>query len=435
MTPNVSDIESAALPAPWTLFSQRRRIFYLVVLSLVATSNFVDRNVLGILLEPIKHEFGVSDTLLGLLTGLCFALFYATLGIPIARWADWGDRPLIVKLALIVWSIMTVLCGAAQNFAQLALLRIGVGAGEAGAVPPSQSLIADYFPPGERARAFAVFTLASTAGYLFGFSGGGWVAQTYGWRTTFVVVGLPGLLLALLVHWGLRDPRHAVGARPSARAPTEPLSQTLAVLGKKPAFLYVLGSMVLYYFLAYGALIFTTSFIVRIHHLSLAQAGSIFGLVTASAAVLGSLLGGVIADAVSRRGTKWLCRLCALGLVLSWPLHVAAFLTPSAPLMFGCLFVSVLLLSGVVPSQYTALHMVCGSRRRATAIAIALLVINLVGMGLGPIVTGLLSDHFRASLGSAEGLRMALVIVLTVFVPSGGLMLMAERHLPSDLEP
>ncbi len=423
-----------APPAPWTLFSQRRRLGFLAVLSLVATSNFVDRNVLAILLEPIKHEFGASDAALGLLSGICFALFYATLGLPIARWADRGDRVRIINLALIVWSVMTLLSGFAQNFWQLALARIGVGAGEAGAVPPAQSLIADYFRPEERARALAVFTLASTAGYLFGFSGGGWVAQHYGWRATLIVVGLPGLLLALLVHLVLREPRRMIAATASAPRVQESIGDTIGALLRKPAFLYVLASMTLYYFLAYGALIFTTPFIVRVHGLDLAQAGAIFGAVAASAAVVGSLVGGALADRVIKRDLKALCRLCAIGLILSLPLQAAAFLTASVPLMFVCIFVSVALLSGVIPSQYAVLHMVCGSRRRATAIALALLVINLIGMGAGPIITGAISDHFGATLGSGEGLRRAILIMIFVFVPSGLLMLPAQRHLAHDLE-
>lgn len=420
--------------APWTLFSQRRRLCFLAVLSLVATSNFVDRNVLAILLEPIKKEFGASDAALGLLTGFCFALFYATLGLPIARWADRGDRVRIINLALIVWSVMTVLSGFAQSFWQLALARVGVGAGEAGAVPPSQSLIADYFRPEERARALAVFTLASTAGYLVGFSGGGWVAQHYGWRVTLIAVGLPGLLLALLVRLVLREPRRLLATADIAARSQESTGATIRALLRKPAFLYVLGSMTLYYFLAYGALIFTTPFIVRVHGLGLARAGAVFGAIAASAAVLGSLVGGVVADRVSKRDLRVLCRLCAGGLILSLPLHAVAFLTASVPLMFACLFASIALLSGVIPSQYALLHMVCGSRRRATSIALALLVINLLGMGAGPLITGAVSDHFSATLGSAEGLRRAILLMIVAFVPSGLLMLPVQRHVMSDLE-
>ena len=432
----MATVTAARSQALWTLYPLRQRIGFLAVLSLVATSNFVDRNVLGILLQPIKAEFRVSDTWLGLLSGLCFALFYAALGIPIARIADRGNRTLIVTLSLVTWSVMCAAAGLAQNFWQLALARVGVGAGEAGAVPPAQSLIADYFPPAQRGRALAVFTLGSTAGYLLGFAGGGWIAQTYGWRMTFIAVGLPGLLLAALTALVLREPRrHAGFAVASAGAPKrESLIETAQALLHKPAFLYVLGSIILYNFLANGALIFTTSFLVRVDGLTLARAGAIFGAVAAGAAVTGSLLGGTIADAAIRRDPRWLTRLCVAGLFLAWPLHLLAFWTANVTVTFVALFVAVVILSGVVPSQYAALHMVCGSVRRATSISIALLLVNLVGLGLGPIVTGALSDHFGASLGPAEGLRTALLIVLSVFVPSAGLMLLAQPHFAADCE-
>lgn len=419
-------------PRPWERYTARQRLLYLFILSLISTSNFVDRNIVGLLLQPIKIEFGASDTQLGLLTGMSFALFYATVGLPLARFADRGDRVRLINVALLVWSGMTVLCGFAQSFWQLALARVGVGAGEAGAVPPAQSLLADYFPPERRAFALAIFTLAATAGYLFGFAGGGWIAQTYGWRATFVIVGLPGLLLAGLAGTVLPEPRRG---RAALEVPaSEPLIETARALLRKPAFVWVLASMVLYYFLSYGALIFTTTFIVRVHGLSLAQAGLIFGLVAAGAAVTGSLSGGWLADRAMRDDPRLLCRLCALGLFLAFPLHVLAFTTGSLPVLLGSLFVAVSLLSAVIPSQYAALHRVCGSARRATAIAFALFVINLLGMGLGPITTGLISDHLAVTLGSAEGLRWALIAMLIVFVPAALCMLAAQSHLVADTE-
>ena len=193
---------------PWDLYSGKQRWVFLTVLFLVSTSNVVDRQIVTVLLEPIKAEFGVSDTMLGLLSGLAFALFYVTLGIPIARLADSKNRKLIVGTAITVWSIMTALCGAAQSFFQLALARVGVGAGEAGAVPPSQSLLADYFPPERRSLALAVFFLSAAAGNVLGLIVGGQVADAYGWRWTFVIFGLPGLLLALIVWVVLDEPRN-----------------------------------------------------------------------------------------------------------------------------------------------------------------------------------------------------------------------------------
>jgi len=202
----------------WDLYSSRQRWVYLAVLFLVSTSNYADRNVISVLLEPIKAEFKVSDTMLGLLTGISFAVFYATLGIPVARWADRGNRKFIMTLALTIWSFMTMLCGAAQTFWQLAFARVGVGAGEAGAIPPAQSLIADYFDPTRRARALAIFMASATAGYLLGFVLGAHIAAVYGWRHAFVLLGAPGLLLAVIVHFVLREPRVLPEFRPEVAA-------------------------------------------------------------------------------------------------------------------------------------------------------------------------------------------------------------------------
>ena len=174
------------------------------MLFLIGTSNFADRNVIGVLLEPIKAEFGISDASLGLLSGVSFALFYATLGLPVAHWADRGDRRLIITLALGIWTVMTALCGLAQSFWQLVLVRVGVGAGEAGAVPPAQSLIIDYYSPDRRGRAIGIFMLSSTTGYVLGIVIGGWIAEAHGWRAAFLFVGLPRLVLAILARFVLK---------------------------------------------------------------------------------------------------------------------------------------------------------------------------------------------------------------------------------------
>ena len=175
---------------PWNYYTNRNRRTFSFVLFLVGTSNYVDRNIIGVLLEPIKKEFLVSDTMLGVLSGISFALFYATLGIPIARWADRGDRKLVITLCLGIWCAMTALCGLASTFWQLVAVRFGVGAGEAGAIPPAQSLLADYYPPTQRARAIGFFSMSSSAGYAIGLIFGGYVAQHYGWRAAFLSVGL-----------------------------------------------------------------------------------------------------------------------------------------------------------------------------------------------------------------------------------------------------
>ena len=417
----------------WDLYSGRQRGVFLLVLFLVGTSNYVDRNIIGVLLEPIKQEFGASDTMLGLLSGISFALFYATLGIPVARWADRGDRRFIITLSLTVWSLMTALCGMAQNFWQLALARVGVGMGEAGAIPPAQSLIADYYPPDGRSKAIGVYMMCSMAGYVLGLVAGGWIAQHYGWRAAFLIVGLPGLLLALTTRFLLAEPRHLPQFAIQAQD-QEPVTATFRALVGKPSYRNIIGAMVLYFLMAYGALLFTASFMMRIHDLSVAEAGALFGGVSAAGAIVGNLGGGIITDHLAKRDIAWTARLPGWGLILALPLYEAAFIAPTVPLMAGALFLASIFLTGVVPPMFSALHVVCGSARRAMAVAIAFFFANLIGLGLGPVIAGSLSDWFAHSHGPADGLRYALMTVMLTFVPSGIFMLRAARTLGDDME-
>jgi len=422
-----------AATGPWDLYPPRRRWTFLAVLFLVSTSNYVDRNIIGVLLEPIKREFGVSDTMLGLLTGFSFAIFYATLGIPVARWADRGDRKIILTVSLAAWSVMTAFCGMAQSFVQLALARIGVGAGEAGALPPAQSLIADYYPPAERGKALGTFMMSSMAGYVLGVVVGGQIAQAYGWRAAFLTVGLPGLLLAVVTYLVLdeprRQPRFAV-----AQASMEPLRTSIKALMAKRSFVDITIAMVLYFLMAYGAFVFTVSYLIRTHGLSVGRASAIFGTVSTVTAVIGSLVGGALADRLARRHISWLARLPGWVLILALPAYELAFSVRSLALTVVFLGIGGSLLTGAIPSMFAALHAVCGSARRAMSVAVIFFFANLIGTGLGPIITGRLSDYFAASVGPAEGLRYAMMIVMVTFVPSGWFMLRASRNLARDQE-
>lgn len=431
-------LASAAAAEPetrntWDLYGPAQRRTFLFVLFLTGTSNYADRNVIGVLLEPIKAEFGVSDTMLGLLTGLAFAIFYVTLGLPIAWMADRGNRQRIITWSLTVWSIMTVMCGMAQNFWQLALARVGVGAGEAGAIPPAQSLIADYYPPTERAGALGFYMMSSMAGYILGMVIGGWTAQHYGWRTAFIIIGLPGLLLALATKFFLREPRLQTGFAVSPEK-SEPARQSIKLLFAKPAYRNIVYALILYFLMAYGALVFMTSFMIRVHGLTVAEAGGLYGAMAAVSAVIGSLGGGKLADILGRRDISWIARLPGLGLIVAVPLYIAAFWTGSLIVMAAISLVTGILLSGIVPPIFAALHAVCGSARRAMAVALAFFFANLVGLGCGPLMAGALSDHLAGIYGPSEGLRYALMLTTLTFLPAGWFMLRASRHLAADLE-
>jgi len=432
----VARSESLHVPevqSPWHLYSRTNRRAFLIVLFLVGTSNYVDRNIIGVLLEQIKAEFAVSDTMLGLLSGTSFALLYATLGIPIARWADRGDRTFVITLSLAVWSVMTVLCGFASTFGLLLLARFGVGAGEAGAIPASQSLIADYYPPSERARAIGIFMMSSAAGYALGLILGGYLAEHHGWRVSLVAVGTSGLVLAPVTYFLLKEPRRAQHCAISTLA-HESVRKSLRALFAKPAYRNILASMVVYFFIAYGALVFIVSLMIRAHGLSVAEAGAVFGIISTIAAVIGSFFGGAFADRLAARDLTWLAKFPGWGLIVAAPLFEFAVVGSNFHVMCALLLVATTLLTAALPSAYSAMHVVCGSTRRALSVAVAFFFANLMGLGLGPLAAGWLSDRFAVTYGEAEGLRYALMVVMPALVVAGGLLLRAARHVLNDAE-
>lgn len=424
-------VPESSLP-PWAAYSERQRWVFLAILFWVSTSNYLDRNIISILLEPIKQEFQISDTMLGLLGGFCFAVFYALFGMPVARWADRGNRATIITLALSVWSTMTILCGLAQTFWQLALARIGVGAGESGAIPPAQSLIADYFPPERRASAIGIFSVAATAGYLLGLVMGGYIAAAHGWRMAFIVAGVPGLALALLTRYILVEPRLQVSRIVTAQSHETP-REALAKLKAKRAFLFALAGSLLYFYFAYGALTFVPSFLIRCLHMPLAHASLSYGTMMAAASLLGTLGGGWLGDRLGRRDVRWLAWLPAAACAMTAPIYALAFSVERIELFLALGFLAAMLLSAGLPSMFAAVHAICGSRRRATAVAIVLFSATLFGGGFGPLVAGALSDGLTAPYG-VDGLRYALMLTTTALAASAGCYYFCGRAMPSDLE-
>lgn len=414
------------------LYTPARRWLFLAILFLVGASSSVDRVVISVLLEPIKHEFKVSDTQLGLLSGLSFALLYSALGLPIARWADRGNRKLLIAGAISVWSAMTVLCAAAGSFWQLLLARIGVGVGEAGATPPAQSLIVDYFPIAQRARAIGIFATSGTVGYLIGLSIGSQLVAAHGWRVTLVAFGLPGLLIAALVYWVLDEPRQRSDAA-VARGSTEDFRTSIGRLAAKRSFLFMLAGFTLYHFAAYGSLVFVPSYLVRVIHSPIEQAGLYYGATSALAVLIGSLAGGAIQDALSRRDPRWIARFPAIAFGLAAIPNCAMFLLDDLRAFLIVSTIGGILLYAALPAAFSAIHAVCGSARRATAIAVILFFGNLLGFGLGPVITGALSDHFSAIHGP-EGLRYALIIVMALTVPTALLLYAASGRVAEDME-
>ncbi len=410
------------------------RYYVLGLLVLANAINFIDRTILSILLEPIKLDLALTDTQLGLLGGLAFALFYATLGIPIAALADRWRRVNIIAISMVVWSTMTAACGLATNFAGLLLARIGVGVGEAGASPPAHSLISDYFPAEQRATALAVFSLGIPAGAMIGNLVGGWGAEVYGWRTTFMLVGLPGIALALLIFLTLREPMR--GMSDAVRAPDTPpppMLVTFRVLWSKPSFRHMALGSALHAFVSYGTSVWNAPFLIRMHDMSLAEIGSWLALIAGIGAI-GTFSGGYLGDKLSNRfdDKRWYMFLSGISTMVMVPFQFVVYLHGNTSLVLASL-VMVSILGGMFlgPSFAIAQALVT-PRMRAVASAVLLFVINIIGMGLGPYVVGMLSDALGAAF-AAESLRYALCIAVAANLWATIHYLIAAKTLRADL--
>lgn len=403
------------------------------VLLVVYVFNFLDRQIVTILAEPIARDLGLSDTQIGVLTGLSFALLYSTLGLPIARLADRPrtDRVKLIAISVAVWSVATALCGGARSFVQLAIARVGVGIGEAGGTPPAHSLITDVAAPEKRARAFAIYQLGPPIGGLIGMVLGGFLAGTLGWRWAFVVVGLPGLVVALLVVLLLRDPRRDGGG--IAQAQALPLGEALRQILASKAMRLLLTTAGLASFATYGVLIWTTIFFQRSHHLTPAETGLWFGLINGIASILGVWLGGQIGDRHRARGKQHLLTIPAVAQALSVPFLLAALLVPDWRLSMVLFFPAILLNWLYVAPYYSAVQGLVPPAARAVASAAILFMQNLIGLGLGPVLLGYCSDLLKPTYG-AESVRYVLFIAGLVSLLAGAFLWRARKHLPAELD-
>jgi len=414
---NAASASAAGLDAaPYRKFSPRYRAYVLAMLTLGYVFNFVDRQVMTILIEPIKSEFGASDSAMGLLSGLAFAVFYAVLGIPVARLADRWSRRNVLALSMATWSAVTALCGTAGSFAQLALFRVGVGIGEAGGTPPSQSLITDYFPPERRALAQGVLASAPNIGVLVGLFGGAVLAEAYGWRTVFLFFGLPGVLLALVVYLTVREPAKA----PGHVGGDESLWLAMRGIASIPGFLWIASGVGFSGIAGYGLGVWSPSFLVRVHGMSLVDAGLWLGLIGVFGGTLGTVGSGLLVDHLARRDPRWQLRVPMIGLLIALPTQMAFVLWPQSHLIggsggvpFALVFMGVAAVFAcfwIAPS-YAAVQNLVPPHWRTQASALLLLAINLVGLGLGPLAVGVLSDLFH-TLGDSS-IRWALTTVLS----------------------
>lgn len=408
------------------------------ILLTVYVFNFIDRQIVNILAEPIARDLDLSDTQIGLMTGLAFALFYTVLGIPIARLADrqTTSRPKLIAVALALWSGMTALCGVAQNFWQLLLARIGVGVGEAGCTPPAHSLISDIVPPEKRASALAFYSLGIPVGSLLGMVIGGTLADYLGWREAFVVVGLPGVMLALVVWFGLRDPRRSDATavlRAKSQPAALPLGQAVGEVMRSRAFVLLVFAGSAASFLSYGKTTWTTIFFQRTHDLSPGEVGLSFGLLGGAAGILGTWLGGYLADRFGAVNRRHVLSAPAIGMALAVPLAIAAYHAPSWPLALALLFLPTVFNSFYYGPCYSAAQGLVPMRARAIAAASLLFFQNLIGLGLGPLFFGMLSDWLQPAYG-AESVRYVLYGAAVLGLVPAFFFWRCSLHLDAELD-
>jgi MFS family permease len=432
------------------------RRYAIGLLFLVYVFNFLDRQIVTILAEPIKRDLGIADWQLGLMTGTAFAVFYCTLGIPIAQLAERRNRPWIIGLSLAAWSGFTALCGMAQNFWQLVLARVGVGIGEAGCSPPAHSLIADYVPKEQRASALAFYLMGNPIGALLGVVIGGLVADALGWRTAFLLVGFPGVALAVLVVLTLIEPRMRVAAtvvREATQRATPDSSLTtfrdvLHVLRGKRTFWYMAFAVSIVAFIGYGHAPFGASFLLRVHGEEVGRLAAQFGLgplgfvgvslglILGVAAAIGVYLGGVIGDRYGDRDMRAYMGIPGIAVLVSVPIYTVAILLPEFIWIIPLLAVNSVLVSLWQGPVYATVQNITPVHMRATAASIFLLIANLIGLGLGPLAVGIVSDVLAGpfGMGSAEGVRWALIGSQFLAIPAFVCFWKARRTIREELE-
>lgn len=409
------------------------KYYALLVLTTVYIFNFIDRQILVILQEDIKKELLLSDTQLGLLSGISFAIFYVTLGIPIARMADVGVRRNIIAWAIGTWSFMTALSGAAQNFTHLLLARIGVAVGEAGCSPPAHSIISDIFPPHQRATALSFYSMGINFGVLIGFVLGGWVNDWLGWRWVFVIIGLPGILWALVVRFTIIEPPRGFSENVTKVSDAPPLKEVLKLLWSRRSFRHLSLAAGLHAFVGYGVGQWIASFFIRTYELDgTGEIGTWIGLISGTAGAAGTFMGGYICDRLGVKDARWYVWVPAAATLLAVPFSLIVYLVNNYYLAISVYILPYFLGAMYLGPTIAMTHGIVSLRMRALASSVLFFVLNLIGLGLGPLLTGFLSDLLEPRYGK-DSLKYALVMVVLVYGWSTFHYMMAAKSIREDL--
>ena len=391
------------------------RYLVLGILTAAYVSNFVDRQVINVLAQYIIEDLQISDGQFGMLSGLAFALIYTTLGIPIARLADISNRRNIIAISITIWSVMTAVCGAAQNFAQLFMARFGVGVGEAGGSPPAHSIVSDIFPAHQRATALSIYSLGVDGGILVGTEGGAYLVRYFDWRTAFVVVAIPGIFLAALVRFVIKEPPRGMAESRKDVAPPGFL-RVLSFLWERKSFRHLSFACALHAFVTYGVGNFMPLFLGRVHDMPIIDVGWYYGLIAGIGGLAGTFFGGWMSDRISNKtGDKtWYVWIPFISTVLAIPFALITFLVMPTGVTAAFSYLLPVFFGGwYLAPCIASTHFLVGIRMRAMASAILLFMLNLIGLGLGPMLTGFVSDYLTPSLGT-DALRYAMSVTVMV---------------------
>lgn len=424
-------LEGSAAPASATIAGRSRR-YILVMLTLVYVTNYLDRNILNILLPAIKAEFRLSDADLGFLSGTVFAILYATLGVPLAWLADRANRRNVIAYSMMLFSLMTLLSGYAASFGQLVAARIGTGVGEAGTSPSVNSVISDLYAPKERAGALSFYAAGLNVGLLIAFAGGGWVEQHFGWRNAFLAAGIPGLIIALLFIFTVPETvrGHVEQLVDTGRAPS--LIESVRHMWQQRSIRFIALGTALSSFGGYAVVTFISGFLINLHHLSPQQTGWIvaclFGVVGGS----GTFFSGIVADRLGKRDVRWNLNIVVIAILFALPFFPFYFLTQNLAVTLVCAIPPTLIGAAYLAPSYAMVQSLVPLRMRTQAAAILLFVLNIIGFGTGPYLVGLESDLLQPILGG-QSIRWAMLSTVTTWFIAAWCFWMASRTLKADL--
>lgn len=411
--------------------------YLLALLVLISAFNFVDRLTLSLLSQNIKSDLSLTDSELGLLSGIAYSLFYAIMGIPLARWADRGNRVTIIAATAAVWSVAVALCGAARSFVQLVLIRVVVAVGEAGCLPAQSSLIPDHFLRAERPRVNGILGLSGPLSMLIGYGVAGWISQLYGWRATFVALGLPGLFLALLAALTLREPRTALNLSPMRQNNGDPirpvtLRRTFTTLWCNATFRHLVIALMVGSFFTDGIYQWLPAFFMRSYGLQTGELGTVFAVLTGACGFLGSLAGGDLMSRFAGHSERLQFKVMSAVYAAAMFISAGTYLTGSEYVAFGLMALNTLLQFAVSNSMSSIAQTILPERMRATGFAVLYLFINLIGVGIGPLLGGVLSDLLHPVFGE-QSLRYALVALTPGYLWTAGHLWWASRTVQSDI--